>query len=64
MPRFAVHIDETVSYRFVVEADDYEAAEAAAVDLFESDARDDGYSHSNEMQVYDAELLDALPAAA
>ncbi|MFD9687913.1 hypothetical protein ACFWXO_19390 [Kitasatospora sp. NPDC059088] len=64
MPHFAVHIDETVSYRFEVEADNYEAAEAAAVALFESDAREDGYSHSNEMQVYDPELLDAPPTAA
>ncbi|KOV10166.1 hypothetical protein ADK60_38625 [Streptomyces sp. XY431] len=64
MPRFAVYIDNTETFRFVVEAADYEAAEAEALAAFESDARTDAYSHGHEPTVYDPELLDALPAAA
>ncbi len=60
MPRFAVHIDNTETFRFVVEADDYEAAEAEALAAFESDVRADAYSHGHEPTVYDAELLKAV----
>ncbi|MGW3177780.1 hypothetical protein ACWDD9_00755 [Kitasatospora sp. NPDC001119] len=64
MPRFAVYIDNTETFRFVVEADDYDAAEAAAMSVFESDARADAYSHGHEPTVHDPEPLDALLAAA
>ncbi|MFE2410816.1 hypothetical protein ACFXDE_20980 [Kitasatospora sp. NPDC059408] len=60
MPRFTVHIDNTETFRFVVEADDYEAAEAEALAAFESDARSDAYIHGHEPTVYDAELLETV----
>ncbi|WP_327065960.1 hypothetical protein [Kitasatospora sp. NBC_01302] len=61
MPRFAVYINDTSTYRYEVEADDYEAAEAAGLAIFESDDRESGYSHGHEPEVPEPELLDALP---
>ncbi|MFF2619843.1 hypothetical protein [Kitasatospora sp. NPDC058046] len=49
---------------YEVEADDHEAAENAAVDLFESDAREDGFSRCNEMQVYAPKQRDEHALAA
>ncbi|MFB7947057.1 MULTISPECIES: hypothetical protein [Kitasatospora] len=62
MPRYTVRINNTETYEYEVEADSPEEAEAEALDIFESDAREDGYSHGHEPDVRDAELLHALAA--
>lgn len=62
MPRYTVRIDFTETYEYEVEADNPDQAEAEALDIFESDEREDGYSHGHEPEVCDAKPLHALAA--
>ncbi|MFJ1754211.1 hypothetical protein [Kitasatospora sp. NPDC088134] len=62
MPRYTVRINYTETFEYEVDAEGPEEAEAEALDIFDSDAREDGYSHGHEPEVRDAELLHALAA--
>ncbi|GAA1403179.1 hypothetical protein GCM10009639_47560 [Kitasatospora putterlickiae] len=62
MPRYTVRIDFTETYEYEVEADNPDDAEAEALDLFDSDAREDGYSHGHEPEVRDAQPVHTLAA--
>ncbi|MFF2625304.1 hypothetical protein ACFVUN_05965 [Kitasatospora griseola] len=55
MPRCTVRIDNTETYLYQVDADSPEAAEA--LDIFESDDRESGYSNGREPDVRAPQLL-------
>ncbi|MGX4735324.1 hypothetical protein [Kitasatospora griseola] len=59
MPRYTVRIDNTETYLYQVDADSPEAAEADALDIFESNDRESGYSDGHEPDVRAPQLLAA-----
>ncbi|MFI9786836.1 hypothetical protein ACIHEI_25525 [Kitasatospora sp. NPDC051984] len=59
MPRYTVRTDNTETYLYEVEAASPEAAEAEALDIFESDDRESGYRNGHEPGVRAPQLLAA-----
>ncbi len=62
MPRYTVRIDFTETYEYEVDADNPDQAEAEALDTFDSDDREDGYSHGHEPEVRRVTPLHTLAA--